>query len=206
MRKMSELYEIWSVFQVTDLILPLLVNAGYQIISSQGFFKVRDDQFHFEVDRDARIELAKDERRVVIRYEPRYPPANEVVAGLVSIARNERRPDLGVEVWCQRQVSHVLIFDAKYRTEPYDNQQTFIEDDLRKMTDYLHVIRWKTRTTRVPKPVVTSAYILYPGDVLEYDPGAPERGALPFKPELGETPRYRKIKTVLKQLLQNAEL
>lgn len=73
-RKMSELYETWAIFHMTYLIMNLLLKSGYKLTSSNGWFRIREDWFHLEVDRDAAIEMERNGVRVRIRYEPRYPP------------------------------------------------------------------------------------------------------------------------------------
>ena len=204
LRKMSELYETWSVFQLTHLILGLLGQAGYRIISGNGFFEVRDDQFHLEVSRDAAIELAKDDVRVAIRYEPTYPPVNSVSSGLVSAAPYQLKPDMAIESWQNGQVVSVLIFDAKYRTMSEGASQTYREEDITKMDHYFNTIRWKPQNSRQrPQRVVSSAYILYPGNVLEHDGNEPEVGALPLIPQ--GIPSARAT-SVLSDILKHAYL
>lgn len=202
LRKMSELFEVWSIFQTTQLILDLLTEAGYQISSSRGFFAIRDDQFHFEVDRDAKINLSKGDIQIAIRYEPLYPSEKHLATGLIARSPTERRPDLSVEVWRGRIPLHVLIFDAKYKVEEKGGHLMFLEEDLEKMNHYMQVIRWKT-SGNLPKRIVSSAYILYPGDRLEHDADYPEAGALPIKPK-DAFPKL--LLPVLRDLLRKAEL
>ena len=183
LRKMSELYEMWSVFRLTRLILFLLRRFDYQLISSEGFFRVDDEFFHFEVDRDAEIVLSKAGKRVVIRYEPTYPPMDSVPQGLVTKRRYQRTPDLAVELWEGGRATAVLIFDAKYKTEMDKGRSTFLDEDVQKMSAYHSEIAWKERHGRAyPRSAVASAYILYPGEVLEHNPHMIEVGALPFVP------------------------
>jgi len=122
---------------------------------------------------------------VAIRYQPTYPPANTVVSGMVSAAHYQLSPDLAVEVWRAGEVIKALIFDAKYRTMPDGASQTYLEEDVTKMDHYFNTIRWKPQNPRQRlQRVVSSAYILYPGDVLEHDADEPEIGALPWIPGL----------------------
>ncbi len=36
MRRMSEIYEMWSIFRVTDVLLPLLAMNGYRVVSRRA--------------------------------------------------------------------------------------------------------------------------------------------------------------------------
>ena len=183
-RKLSEIYEIWSVFIVANAAMTILRKAGYQIISSNGFFAVRDDLFQFEVDRTAAVELLKGNRKILIRYEPVYEPAVKVVEGLVSKGQKQRTPDLSIESSEFNQTRSILIFDAKYRTERIGNEATFLDEDLDKMRAYRDTIALKIRNDPRLRPVVKSAYILYPGDILEHDSDYPDIGALPLQPKM----------------------
>lgn len=118
--------------------------------------------------------------------------------------RPQLTPDLVVEVWQPDEARQVLVFDAKYRTAEGGGVHTYVSEDLEKMDLYLNGIRWKTLNSRQkPQRVVRSAYILYPGDVLEHDTDDAEVGALPFVPNL-ERPRH--VATALIQLLRAASL
>ena len=205
MRKLSELYETWSMFVVTNVVIRLLERRRYKIISSSGFFGVDEGQFHVEVDRQARIELALGARRVYLRYEPLYPPAASISSGLVSNALTQRTPDLSIEVLERGQPIAVIIFDAKYGTQRDGDTYTYYEDDLNKMSDYMQKICWKTNDPRkrFPRKVVTSAYIVYPGTVIQHDPDQPETGALPLVPN---APDRAKALNALKDILKNANL
>ena len=179
----------------------ILRRAGYQIISSNGFFTVRDDLFQFEVDRTAGIELLKDNRKILIRYEPIYEPAVKVIEGLVSKGQKQRTPDLSIELKEFNQTRSVLIFDAKYRTENDGDKVTFLEEDLNKMREYRDTIAWKNRNDSRLRPIVKSAYILYPGNVLEHDTDFPDIGALPLQPKM-EKDQSAKVSTALSQILK----
>ena len=204
LRKMSELYETWAVFQMTYLIMTFLLKAGYKQASSNGWFKVREDWFHLEVDRDAAIELSKEGVRVRIRYEPLYPPLNKVVTGMVTDAPYQLTPDMTVEVWQDDRVTEVIVFDAKYKTELVGGEQKYLEKDLETMDHYARRICWKSgKPGTRPRTVVTSAYILYPGDILEHDPERPEVGALPLTP-LSQQSKY--LVAATKSVLRHSQL
>jgi len=204
MRKLSELYETWSVFTATNMLIGLLIRAGYKLITSHDFFEVTRDQFQIDVDRNASIMLSKGSHRVVIRYEPLYPSTSSLPRGMVANSPTQRTPDLGIEVWDGGEVISAIIFDAKYRSQSTGTGETYLEEDLAKMNDYLWVIRWKSNKlgTR-PRQVVTSAYILYPGNVLEHNPKTPESGALPLVPGM---PQVKEVASALHQILKNADL
>jgi len=204
LNKMSQLYETWSVFQLTHLILGILTQAGYRVVSSRGFFEVQEEGFTFDVQRNAGIELAKDGLQVRIIYEPVYKPEHRVRFGLVSRGLGQLTPDLAVEVWHEGEVHDVLIFDAKYRSKEDGDRQVYLEEDRDKMDRYANSIRWKTREPRPRlRRAVSSAYILYPGNVLEHDSYDPEVGALPLIPQMTQP---RELGQVVVQLLRSARL
>ena len=200
-RKLSEIYETWSVFIVANAAMTILRKAGYQIISSNGFFTVRDDLFQFEVDRTAAVELVKGNRKIIIRYEPLYEPAVRMVEGLVSKGQRQRTPDLSIELKELNQTRSVLIFDAKYRTEKVGDEVTFLDEDLNKMREYRDTIALKIKNDPRLRPIVISAYILYPGDVLEHDSAYPDIGALPLQPKM-EKEQSAKVSVALSQILK----
>jgi len=202
MRKLAELYEIWAVFVMTRILLDLLTKRGYAVVSSNGFYELADDQFQFEIKREAAIELSGHDQRVVIRYEPVYPSARTHPSGMVADARTQLTPDLAVEVWRGGEVVKALIFDAKYKIFRDKGIETYWEEDLEKMDHYLRAIRWKPANPRFrPQSVVASAYILYPGAVLEHNSDYPEVGALPLKPKGNNA---KQVLAALLDILKNA--
>jgi predicted component of viral defense system (DUF524 family) len=204
LRRMSQLYETWSVFKLTHLLLHILSQAGYRVVSSSGFFDVKEDGFTFDVRRNAGIELAKNGLKVRIVYEPVYQSQRRVGSGLVSRGRSQLSPDLAVEAWDGDEARSVLVFDAKFRASEEEGRRVYWEKDRDKMDRYANSILWKPPNPRQrPRRIVSSAYILYPGDVLEHDSHYPEVGALPFVPEM-EKPR--EFARVVVQLLRYAGL
>ena len=192
LRKMSDLYEIWSVFQITKVLLSKLTAAGYQITSNALFYELEQDQFQFDVKKNvASIVLAKDDFRVEIKYEPLYPQQVSLLKGLVSIDRGQLTPDMTVEIYQQDTIKHVIVFDAKYRYQEEDGGNYPKEEDLGKMQKYRNLIRNKAYNPRNPKPqkIVSSAYILYPGTYLQHDEDEPETGALPLVPKMKDDDR-----------------
>lgn len=199
-RKLSEIYETWSMFIVANAALTILRKAGYQIVSSNGFFTVRDDLFQFEVDRTAAVELVKGTRRISIRYEPLYEPAVRVVEGVVSKGQKQRTPDLSIELKENNQVRSVLIFDAKYKAQNVDGVMSYLDEDLNKMREYRDTIALKNKNDGRFRPIVKTAYIVYPGVVLEHDEDYTEIGALPLFPKM-ELEKSKQVSKALKQIL-----
>jgi hypothetical protein len=202
-RKMSEIYETWSIFRITDVLLPLLTMNGYSVVSETGFYRLDDRLFHFEVDRDAVVELVQRKTRLCVRYEPTYPHWKGT-EGLVTPRYPRLTPDLAVERWEDGEPQAVLIFDAKYKSEIRDGRKTYWEVDLNKMSVYYSEILWKaSESGRRPEQIVSSAYILYPGDVLNHDPEYPMTGALPVVPG---TEGWAQVRKVLLDLLRNGDI
>lgn len=200
-RRLSEIYETWSVFIVANATMIILQKAGYQIISNNGFFTVRDDLFQFEIDRTADIELLKGNRKIIIRYEPVFEPAYKKSEGLVSRGNKQRTPDLSIEVKEFNQFYGVLIFDAKYRSVKFGEKNIFLDEDLNKMREYRDTIVLKRKNDSRYRAIVKSAYILYPGDVLEHDTEYPDIGALPLAPKMEKT-QSAKVSKALSQILK----
>lgn len=216
MRKMSELYQTWATLYLTALLGKMLRANGYEAFSNRGFFRVEDEYFHFEVDRNAEAIFVRDGREVHIRYEPDYPAAGAVPSGLVTDRDWNRTPDLAVELWEGEEARAVVLFDPKYKTDevdlpfgtPHDprRERGPANADITKMSLYYDEIAWKERGTtsrRLPK-VVSSAYVLYPGDRLVHNPERMDVGAIPMVPE--DKGRMRVAANVLEDLLRWAEI
>jgi predicted component of viral defense system (DUF524 family) len=210
LRKMSELYEFWSVFQATQIIIDLLQANNYHI-TSQRFYTLEQDHFQFDVKkRVAGIILTKNEWRVEIKYEPLYPKFEEGMDGLVSTDYGRLTPDMGIEIYYRDKVRHVIIFDAKYRYKQIgDGSFQPLEENLGKMGKYRSKICYKgddpQNPRQRPQKVVTSSYILYPGTYLEHDRYEPEVGALPLVPTMAQDERLR-VEKAIKDILWFAEL
>lgn len=204
LRRMSELYEFWAVFQLTHVALDLLKKAKYVVVSSNGFFEASDDGFMLNVKPEAAIELLKGDLRLVFRYIPVYLPTNRVMSGIISTTNSQLTPDLTLEVWQENQAKKLLVFDAKYRSQSDGAAHTYLDEDREKMDFYFNSLRWKVPDPRQrPRKIVSSAYILYPGDIVEHVSEEPEVGALPFVPKLERT---QLVKQILGELFQYAGL
>lgn len=195
LRKLSELYEMWSIFCMTSLIVTKLLDNGYRVVSQKFFYIVERDQFQFDVKkRVAGVVLAKDEWRVEMKYEPLYPKFVEGMKGLVSTDYEQLTPDMAVEIYQGERIEQVIIFDAKYSWWQMDDGSYRPRDEhLGKMRKYRDMIRHSAYNPRNPRQrpqrVVTSSYILYPGMQLVHDQDEPEVGALPFVPHMAEQAR-----------------
>lgn len=212
LRKVCDLYEIWSVFQVTRMVLEELTNAGYYFTSSNLFYEVEKDCFQFEVRKNvSSIILTKDEFRVEVKYEPMYH-SYQSVDGMSTLATKMREgkyltPDLAIEVYQRDQPKHVIIFDAKYSWyREADGSYSPNDDDINKMRTYRDLICYKVYKTGYSdyslQSIVSSAYILYPGDMLYREPGN-VIGALPLVPNMS---RRNKVENAIKDILRLAHL
>ena len=193
LRKIFDLYEFWSVFQVTRIVIAKLEEAGYVITSHSVFYEIEQDYFQFDVRRNvSSIILTRGETRVEIRYEPIYPnhKALRNVSGLAAYQYGDYAltPDMAIEVYEREQPRHVAIFDAKYRW--YREKDGLFhpkDEDLDKMRRYHDRIQYKIYNRKTGRErwqqVVSSAYVLYPGESLDRDPGK-VIGALPMKPNM----------------------
>ena len=189
LRKMWDLYQIWSVFHLTKMIVDILTDTGYQVTSNSIFYEIERDSFQIDVQKNAStVTLAKDDLKIEMKYEPQYPKPIGNMPGLVSTDHAQLTPDMSVEIYSGGQLKNVLIFDAKYRYQEIDGSYYPKDDDLNKMRKYRDKICYRTydprRPNQRPQKVVSSAYIIYPGTYLEHDPGEAEIGALPLVPSM----------------------
>ncbi len=96
------------------------------------------------------------------------------------------------------------MVDAKYKSEAKGTTQVFVAEDMEKMGYYSTAIRWKVGgLNQRLRHIVSSAYILYPGDVFEHDADDPVVGAIPLVPQ---TTRAREVYAVVQDLLRNAQV
>ncbi len=214
LRKIWDLYEIWSVFQATNMIVAELANAGYDFISSSLFYEVDKDCFQFEVRKNiSSIVLTKGDIMVAIKYEPVYS-SHLSVGDISTLATKQRRekyftPDLAIEVYRREVPTHVMIFDAKYSWyREADGSHSPYDDDVYKMHTYRDMICYKVYNANHSRyklqPIVSSAYILYPGDLLYQEPGN-RIGGLPFVPKMMQRNKA-KVEQALKDILRLASL
>lgn len=205
LRKMWDLYQIWSVFQITRMIVDMLTNAGYQVTSNSIFYEVEKDSFQIDVRKNVpTVTLAKGDLKIEMKYEPLYPRPVGNMPGLVSTDYGQLTPDMSVEISSQGQLIHVLIFDAKYRYQEIDGAYYPKGEDLDKMRKYRDKICYRTydpaRPNQRPRKVVSSAYILYPGTYLEHVPDEAEIGALPLVPNI-EQDGLLEVEEAIKDIL-----
>jgi len=214
LRKIWDLYEFWSVFQVTRIAVRILEQVGYVITSNSVFFEVERDYFQFDVRRNvSSIILDRGDMRVEIKYEPVYPNYKTLkrASGLVAWLYNDNplTPDLAVEVYEHGHPHYVAIFDAKYRWyHGMDGLYHPKDEDLDKMRRYRDLIQYqmydeKKKQERWQK-IVSSAYILYPGDSLKRDPDN-VIGALPMVPMMPKS-LSRAVEQAVVDILRMARL
>jgi predicted component of viral defense system (DUF524 family) len=210
LRRMSGLYEIWAVFRATRIVLDVLEDASYQISSNNLFYEIEQDYFEFDIRRNvASITMTNGRFNVAIKYEPIYATSISNLSGLVSTDYSQLTPDMSIEVSQDNQVIHVIILDAKYKFQYYNGYNRPNDEDLNKMRKYRDLIRYKVYNPRNPglKPrrIVSSSYILYPGNYLDHDPDEPEVGALPLVPRMSEKD-FADTEEAIKDILWKAEL
>lgn len=214
LKKVSALYELWSVFTLSRLAIDELLVAGYRIVSNSTFFEVERDYFQFDVQKNtASIVLAKNDLRVEFKYEPIYPNQSlmQGKSALVAtiLGRDPKTPDLAIEVYQGDQPRHVLIFDAKYKHEKHDRRAYPKQEDIDTMRSYHAVIQYQTYTggkgsdphwrTRI----VRCAYVLYPGDELYQEGEDRSIGAFPLAPGMSAS-RTRKVREALREVLRRS--
>lgn len=205
LRKMWDLYQIWSVFHLTRIFVDILTDADYQVTSNSVFYEVEKDYFQIDVQKNVpAVTLAKDDLTIEMKYEPLYPRPVGNKSGLVSTDHSQLTPDMSVEIYCERQLKNVLIFDAKYRYQENNGSYYAKDDDLNKMRKYRDKICYRRydarRPSQRPQKVVSSAYIVYPGTYLEHDPDEAEIGALPLVPNMSQD-EILAVKEAIKDIL-----
>lgn len=209
-RKMSELYEIWSILQLTSLIIDVLIQEEYTFASSSLFYELEKDRFQFDIKKNtSSIILRKDDRSVEIKYEPLYRKNISGSAGLVSHYTDQVTPDMAIEVYVSGTIEHVIVFDAKYKYLEQDGEYFPKEEDIGKMSWYRDAIRYWEKNPQRPnkqaRRIVSSAYIIYPGTSLQHFQEEPEVGALPLIPDM-KADMWVNIEEAVKDILWFADL
>jgi PD-(D/E)XK nuclease superfamily/Domain of unknown function (DUF2357) len=215
MQKVCDLYEVWSVFEITKMAMDELTKVGYRIASSSLFYEVERNHFQFKVRKNVpSIVLIKDDIRVEIKYEPIYvSKANPSVASIPALVANlndplqQRTPDLAIEVYEHDQPKTVIIFDVKYKWQGNDGSRGPNSDDKNKMREYKDIICYKPYNLDTHprlRKIVSNAYILFPGDLPWQEPSN-KVGALPLIPDMDSRRQAAAEKTV-KYLLRSARL
>jgi len=217
MRKVSELYEMWSVFSITRMAIEELVAVGYEMISNTTFYQVEKNCFQFDVRKNvASIILEKEDRRVEIKYEPIYPNQSTVTSRSALVATTigsyPLTPDMAIEVYQDGQPRDALIFDAKYRWDRASDGLYYPkQEDIDKMYRYRDNIQYKryqqgqTRRPYTMDEIVRSAYILYPGNKIHSESKNSCIGSLPLIPNMSPQ-RLEEVRQQLKDLLYSANL
>jgi hypothetical protein len=191
LRKIPELYEMWSVFEITRMAIDELKLRGYVQLSQNLFYEV-DKSFHFNVHKNvASIILAKDDTRVKIIYEPEYPNYN-ITREEKLVTTNGRSlpqtPDMSIEIYEHSKPQTVCIFDAKYKRERESDGYFYpLVEDTDKMNNYVANIQYQrydatSRRFRTYS-IVSSAYVLYPGNRV-YEEASGKVGGIPLRPNM----------------------
>jgi hypothetical protein len=215
MQKVCNIYEIWSVFTVTSILIDQLRTAGYVIDQHKFFFEVQKDTFHFTVGKNTpSVVLSKGKTRIEVKYEPIYRNMSDASVQRQEVLgvspyddRQQLTPDMAIEVYEEEQPKNVIILDVKYKWEKKGDEHAPCRKDKRKMLDYYHYIYRKTRDPQGHlsfDKVVSYAYIIYPGDQTHQDRNNPI-GALPLIPNM---PIRKKegFENALKTLLKHSGL
>jgi hypothetical protein len=70
LRKMWDLYQIWSVFHISKMIVDILTDADYQVTSNSIFYEVEKDSFQIDVRKNMpTVTLAKEDLRIQMKKE-----------------------------------------------------------------------------------------------------------------------------------------
>lgn len=192
LRKIPEIYEMWSVFKITRMAIDELKQRGYEQISQSLFYEVDKNSFRFDVNKNvASIILAKDDTYVKIIYEPVYPN--------YTITREERlvtthgrnlpqTPDMSIEVYVRNKPQAVCIFDAKYKRERESDGYFYpLVEDTNQMNNYVANIQYQRYDATSGRfriySIVSSAYVLYPGNRV-YEEASGKVGGIPLRPNM----------------------
>lgn len=215
MQKVSDLYEVWSVFEITRIIVDELKTSGYIVASNTIFYEVDRNFFQVKIRKNAAsIVMKKHDIRVELRYEPIYLSKNNPsVSAISSLIANlndphdQRTPDLAIEVYQEDQPISVLIFDVKYKWQGAVGSRKPTKHGRDDMREYRDIICYKPQSPGYPtriRKIVSNAYILYPGDeIWEEHPN--KVGALPFVPDMASAKKVE-VRKKIKNLLHAARL
>jgi hypothetical protein len=211
MQKVCDIYETWSVFTITNIVLGQLKKAGYIVDQHKFFFEVQKDTFHFTVSKNTpSVVLSKGDIRIEIKYEPIYRnmsdtsvQAQEALGVSPYDPRSQLTPDMAIEIYEQGQPRDVIVLDVKYKWEKKGSERVPAHKDKDKMLSYYTYIRRRARNPQGDQ-VVSHAYIVYPGDYLHQNAHDPV-GALPLIPNM-PTHKKEEVEKALEALLRYSRL
>jgi hypothetical protein len=214
-QKVNDLYEMWSVFEITKIAQEALTGAGFIVTSQTIFYEVERNLFQFRVRKNVpSIIFAKDDLRVEIKYEPLYlskdNPSVATISALVTDSddpNDQLTPDLAIEIYERDQVKDVILFDVKYKWKGVEGSRGPTRNDKNTMRGYRQEICYKPyspSTSPLIRGIVSHAYIIYPGDILWHDPDN-RIGALPLIPDLNPHLRHD-VENTVKNLLHLVHL
>lgn len=215
MQKVCDIYEAWSIFTVTKIVLDKLTSNDYTITSSTLFYEIERDRFQFNVQKNkASIVLAKGHLKLEIKYEPVYKTLLDpsvLAYSVLGVDPNEPSeqltPDLSIEIYDNEQPIDIIIFDAKYKWNKKSYGYAPDKNDRNKMREYRDDICYKKLLPdgrQVLQKVVSNAYILYPGDVFIHPP-TNNTGAIPLVPDMDSLMRL-KIENAVEDILKLSNL
>lgn len=184
--ELPRLYERWCALQVAQTLLALGGEVHEQCLVTHH----DDDDLTWQValQEDAPLlSITRGGALLTLWYQPRYQPARTEravtpspahLAGLTSLDRHTRVPDLAIEIRRPGESPQVLALDAKYRVEP--DGRRVPQDALADAYAYLGAIG--TDGVRA----TTGALLLYPGRGTA-ELYASRVGAVPLLPEATDT-------------------
>ncbi|NWJ46749.1 MAG: DUF2357 domain-containing protein [Chloroflexi bacterium] len=205
LRKMADIYEMWAIFYITEALIDSLVNSGFQITRNNFFIELEDGRFQVDVTRNfSSIILVKEGLQVEMKYEPKYLRLHNT-PGIGIDSGTFLTPDFALEVWRGNEAEAVILFDPKYRIVVQDGIKTYPYDAYGKMADYQQRIRYLPLGSKQVVDIVTSAYILYPGETFRHSSKKPGLGAIPLHPNMSQIDKGN-FQTAIKDILTYAGL
>lgn len=165
MKSVAELYEVWCLLEVRQILLDLGFKEKYSTkaaLINQGFEKELTDGMGaaFQLERPDGIKIR-------LAHGPVFSRTKDPAFGKIYSWTTVQRPDIFLEATFANGESVQWIFDAKYRiAEDRDGRDCAPDDAINQMHRYrdalIHVNKADDGGQKKTRPIL-GAYILYPG-------------------------------------------
>lgn len=192
------LYEMWVVLKLTHLFGSILIDMGYERTSASGLYRVIDDAFVAELDREYVVTYVSGARTVRIAYERQYVSRKKALQSgdAFHATTGSRKPDLVVEGYEHGKPDRIFVLDAKYK----HTNGAVVLGDVVKIGQYLSEIAITDTNPKRTVAVRTGCAkaigrIVFPGSEPFISPDDELSGALPLVP--GEDVVQRDVYTRL---------
>jgi hypothetical protein len=206
-RKISEIYEIWSVFELTKLFIKELRGAGYRFDQKAHFYELQRNFFLFEIQKDTPIVLINKDKDIEVHliYEPLYVDRHRTNTSRSVVTKDvmQQTPDFTIEILINGNLQHVLVFEVKYRRERDENHKwTYPKEGIEKVYVYKEQIICKPSglTKEDKKALVKIGFLIVPLNVPVHEENDRTVRVIPLFPEMNQDKRLEVNKNLRQAL------